>query len=157
MPYFSFFLFSLSNRNKTRDATTYIITCAPQDAPACDMSQGELTAVKATASARLTQTDINGRLKFNLHDIILLLITLFPYRVASVSCDVQGTTYAFCHAAHGTVDVHATLAPKHLNWMSIPVTGVWVNPPSLTTSSSAERTELLIRSHTTHSAGRNEI
>lgn len=80
-----------------------------------------------------------------------------PYRVASVSCDIQGTTYAFCHAAHGTVDVHATLAPKHLNWMSITVTGVYFNPPSLTTSSSAANAELLIGSHATHPAGRNEI
>lgn len=43
-------------------------------------------------------------------------------RTASVSCRIEGFTYAFCHAKYGTIDVHGSLAPTHLNWMHIPVT-----------------------------------
>lgn len=52
------------------------------------------------------------------------ILTLFS-RLASVSCDVKGTTYASCRASYATIDVQATLAPKHLNWMPVPVTGIY--------------------------------
>lgn len=48
-------------------------------------------------------------------------------RTASVSCDVEGSTYAFCHAKYGTINVQGTLAPKDLNWMQVPITTLYVS------------------------------
>ncbi|KAJ5240377.1 uncharacterized protein N7469_001968 [Penicillium citrinum] len=50
---------------------------------------------------------------------------------ASVSCAIEGTTYASCHAKE-TITVQGTLASKDLNWMQIPLTGT---PLSLSTHS----------------------
>lgn len=40
---------------------------------------------------------------------------------ALVSCEVIGTTFAFCRAKE-TISVQGTLAQKDLNWMDIPLT-----------------------------------
>jgi hypothetical protein len=40
---------------------------------------------------------------------------------ALVSCDISGTSYAFCHARK-TISVQGTLAAKDLKWMTTPVT-----------------------------------
>jgi hypothetical protein len=51
------------------------------------------------------------------------------YSTASISCDVSGTTSAFCHAKE-TIFVKGTLAPKDLNWMDVPMATMSPNSDS---------------------------
>lgn len=56
---------------------------------------------------------------------------------ALVSCDISGTSYAFCHAKE-TISKQGTLAAKDLNWMDIPVTDM---PPLPTSTAPSPNTE----------------
>lgn len=47
--------------------------------------------------------------------------SLTYYSTALVSCEIVGTSFAFCRAKE-TIYVQGTLAPKDLNWMDIPLT-----------------------------------
>ncbi|KAJ5976502.1 hypothetical protein N7481_010209 [Penicillium waksmanii] len=53
---------------------------------------------------------------------------------ALLSCHITGTTYAFCYATN-KISVHATLAPKDLNWMTIPVMTTKSNSPGVLSAS----------------------
>ncbi|KAJ5976615.1 hypothetical protein N7481_010322 [Penicillium waksmanii] len=84
------------------EATTLLVTC-PQTviAPNCGVSEAGMTAILKKNSVQLV--DVNKK-----------------NSTASLSCHITGTTYASCYATN-EISVHATLAPKDLNWMALPV------------------------------------
>ncbi|KAJ5178965.1 hypothetical protein N7492_002175 [Penicillium capsulatum] len=86
--------------------TTYFLDCAKDGTRKCCIPGNGVTVIKAQSLAALTSTDRLGR-------------------VASVICTIEGTTYAHCHAKYTTIDIKGTLAPQHLNWMPVTVTGAY--------------------------------
>ncbi|CEJ55668.1 hypothetical protein PMG11_01916 [Penicillium brasilianum] len=82
--------------------TTYIVVCPKSiKASECGIPGDGMTVIAAPTFAELRNSN-------NVNN------------TASLSCDIAGTTYASCHARQ-TISVQATLAPKDLNWMEIPV------------------------------------
>ncbi|KAJ5110895.1 hypothetical protein N7532_001430, partial [Penicillium argentinense] len=90
-------------------ATTYAVTC-PTTIPAneCGILGTGIIAISAPTSVEVINIDRNDN-------------------TASISCDVSGTTSAFCHAKE-TIFVKGTLAPKDLNWMDVPMATMRPNP-----------------------------
>ncbi|KAJ6123315.1 hypothetical protein N7512_005780 [Penicillium capsulatum] len=89
---------------QNEDVTTYLVTCStPADTGTYDAPRERITVIAAPSSIQLINIDKRQN-------------------TASVSCDVVGTTYAYCHAQEKTVSIQGTLAPNDLNWMNVPVT-----------------------------------
>ncbi|KAJ6000973.1 hypothetical protein N7481_001382, partial [Penicillium waksmanii] len=108
----------LSTDNET---TTFLVTC-PQTVAAsdCGVSEAGMTAIIKKDSVELV--DVNKK-----------------NSTASLSCHITGTTYASCYATN-KISVHATLAPKDLNWMAIPVmTTISNSPGALSASISTQK------------------
>ncbi|KAJ5591825.1 uncharacterized protein N7459_002194 [Penicillium hispanicum] len=99
------------------DATTYLLTCPTTVAAT---SCGSMTAIAAPTSAELINVGSDGQ-------------------PATLACNVAGTTYASCKAHWGTKVTQNTLAPKDLNWMPVPVTGL-CSTSTLTPTSTATPT-----------------
>ncbi|KAJ5883444.1 uncharacterized protein N7473_010330 [Penicillium subrubescens] len=91
---------SIKERNLS--VTTYIVICPKTiRASECGIPGEGMTVIAAPTFAELRHSN-------NVNN------------TASLSCHIDGTTYASCHARQ-TISVQATLAPKDLNWMNIPV------------------------------------
>ncbi|KAJ6024794.1 hypothetical protein N7540_005591 [Penicillium herquei] len=82
--------------------TTYVVTCAEAVEPtACGIPGSGITAISGPT--------------------LMELVNVNPGIESYLSCQIDGMTYAFCHASQ-TISATATLAPQHLNWMEVPVT-----------------------------------
>ncbi|KAJ5741092.1 hypothetical protein N7493_000964, partial [Penicillium malachiteum] len=81
--------------------TTYVITCAEAvETASCGIPGPGITAIAGPTVIKLANVN--------------------PGIESFLSCRVDGTTYAFCHASQ-TISAAATLAPKDLNWMEVPI------------------------------------
>ncbi|KAJ5899876.1 hypothetical protein N7495_004620 [Penicillium taxi] len=86
------------------DATTYLVTCPTSVASsACGIPDSGLTEIASPTSVILQDVSAGT--------------------TAIISCNVEGTTSALCHASQGTIDVTHTLASSDMNWMAVTITG----------------------------------
>ncbi|KAJ5239469.1 hypothetical protein N7468_004088 [Penicillium chermesinum] len=93
------------------ETATYMVTCPTSRSTPCGIPGKGLEVTAAPTAASIVNVDESGY-------------------TATVSCQVAGTTSASCRAAHGTVEVQGTLAPKDLNWMSVTITGSYTPTPT---------------------------